>query len=163
MCSAVGFGKLDSSTSDLTSFDAAFLAAAGTAPTGLPAYLAIEGDRADGSYAVGIFALGAVGSGGVTAFQTYQAANAQIIGGTGTLISGNVTNWFAYAYYCGTNGSCSAFQSDQGQFALDNVAFAGGNAAAPAPEAATWAMMLAGFGGVGTALRRRRNGVRQAA
>ena len=154
--SVVHFGKLDESVSSLTSFDAAFLASADAAATPLPAFLAIEGDLADGSYAVGYFALGAVGAGGTTAFHTYQLSDAQMLTGTiSTLTSGNVTNWYAYAYYCGTNG-CTAFEGNEGQFALDNLMFQDGNVAAPAPEAATWAMMLAGFGLVGGAMRNRR-------
>lgn len=159
----VAFGLLSGGTSTLSRFDAAFLAPGGSAATALPAYLAIEGDRDDGSYAVGIFALGAVASDGTTAFQTFQTSNAQIISGTGTLISGNVTNWFAYAYYCGTGGSCTAFNSNKGQFALDNLALDGGGSIGGVPEAATWAMMILGLGGIGATLRRQRKGIPQAA
>ena len=45
----------------------------------------------------------------------------------------------------------------QGGFELDNVVL--NSAVAAVPEPATWAMMLVGFGGIGFAMRRRKNGV----
>ena len=42
-------------------------------------------------------------------------------------------------------------ESAQNSFELDNIAV-------PVPEPATWAMMIAGFGGVGAMIRRRRSG-----
>ena len=45
----------------------------------------------------------------------------------------------------------------QGGFELDNVVL--NSAVAAVPEPASWAMMLAGFGGIGFAMRRRKNGV----
>jgi hypothetical protein len=136
----------------LTSFDAAFLAPAGVSlSSGTAAFLAIEADRSNGTYAVGIFPL--LGpSGGDTSFASYLAANAQIIGGTGTLTSGNVTSIYAYAYYCNpTTGSCSFGSSDRGQFALDNISITS------VPEPSSWLLLVAGLGALGVASRRRRS------
>lgn len=143
--SIVHFGQLSGATSILGSFDAAFIA---PADSGLPgstvAYLAIEADRSDGTYAIGVFALkGPASAGGPTAFSSFSAGTAQIIAGTGTLTSGNVTDLYAYAYYCGTD-SCSAFDSNKGQFALDNIAI---NVSA-VPEPSAWLLMALGLGAI---------------
>jgi hypothetical protein len=149
------FGRLDGGQVTLGSFDAAFLAPSGMAQnSGTAAYLAIESDRTDGSYAVGIFSLGGPNANGVTAFQTFQAGAAQIIGGTGTLTSGPVATMYAYAYYCDpASGQCSAFTSNKGQFALDNLALQDVSAV---PEPSQWLLMTLGLGAMGAAIRRRR-------
>ena len=136
----------------INSFDAAFLAPAGVSlSSGTAAFLAIESDRSDGTYAVGIFSL-AGPSAGNTSFASYLASNATIIGGSGTLSSGNVTNIFAYAYYCNpATGSCSFGTSDRGQFAIDNLSISA------VPEPSSWLLLVAGLGALGVASRRRRS------
>ena len=133
----------------LNSFDAAFLAPAGVSiGTGTAAYLAVESDRSDGTYAVGIFAL-AGPTAGNTSFASYLADNATIIGGTGSLTSGDITSIYAYAYYC-NSGSCNFGTSDRGQFALDNLSISA------VPEPSSWLLLAAGLGALGVASRRRR-------
>ncbi len=150
--SVVHFGLMSGGNSSLSSFDAAFLAPSGvTLASGTVAYLAIDAERSDGSYAVGIFPLGGLTADGSTAFTTLQASSAQIIEGTGTLSSGRVTDMFAYAYYCSDAG-CSAFDSNKGQFALDNIAI---NVSA-VPEPSQGLLLLSGLGAVGAIARRRR-------
>ncbi len=128
---------------------AAYIATPGN-PAGSTVYLAIEADRADGSYAAFYYPLLGNGS-----FQTIGATGGFSLGGqsTGTLTSGNVTDIFVYSYFCnGATGSCGAFKTDLGQFALDNISLT-----AAVPEPSEWMLMLAGLGAVGAVARRRRS------
>lgn len=140
----------------LSSFDAAFLPSSGSAlPSGTVALLGFEADRADSSYAVGIFNLaGPSATTGLTSFAHYAAANATIIGGTGTLTSGNVVDLYVFAYYCGTSSNCTPFAGNKVQFAIDNIAV---NVPAAVPEPSEWALMALGLGAVGSVVRRRRS------
>lgn len=54
-----------------------------------------------------------------------------------------------FGFTCNAGGSCSAFSTNKGQFALDNIV-------ASVPEPSTYAMMLLGLAGVGFAARRRK-------
>ncbi len=110
-------------------------------------YLAVEADRTDGSYAVYAYPLKSNGS-----FMDVAATGGQLLDGTGTLTSGVVSDLFVYGYYCdGISGGCSAFRTNNAQFALDDIVL---TAAVPEPE--TYAMMLAGLGLMGIISRRRR-------
>ncbi len=138
----------------LNGFDAAFLGAAGSAiPVGQTAFLAVEADRADGSYAVGFYALGGAASNGHTTFQSFLASAPAFYQGTGTLTSGYVDSIYAYAYYCNPGtGSCSFDTSNKGQFAIDNISVS----VTSVPEPAPWMLMSLGLG-LAAAWRRRRS------
>ena len=58
-----------------------------------------------------------------------------------------------YAYNCNGSGTCTRFNSNKGQFALDNVVLTSEVTAVPEPD--TYAMMLLGLAGVGAMARRR--------
>ena len=146
----VFIGALDNSTLVLNSFDAAFIGPFAGLPSSTVAFLAIEADRTDGTYAAGYFPL--LGpSGGTTSFTTFNPADATLFAGsTGTLTSGHIDALYAYAFYCGTGGSCSAATSDKAQFALDNIMIG-------VPEPGNWLLMTLGLGALGAASRRRRS------
>jgi hypothetical protein len=55
-----------------------------------------------------------------------------------------------YGYGCDNSGSCKAFQTDKGQFAIDNIAMS------DVPEPATAAIVGLGLLGLGAARRRRK-------
>lgn len=125
-----------------SSIDAAYIATPGNA-TGSTVYLVLEADRNDGTYAAFYYPL--LGTG---AFQTITSSTVgNRLGGTGTLTSGTVTDMFIYSYFCTT--SCSAFKTDLGQFALDNISFV--------PEPASLLLTALGLGAAGVVTRRRRS------
>ena len=148
----VHFGQLSGAASMLGSFDAAFLAPANSGlPAGTVGYLAIQADRVDGSHALGVFALaGPATATGLTAFSSFHAGDAQIVGGSGTLTSGAVTDFYAFAYPCDAV-SCSAFGGNAAQFAIDNIAIG----VSAVPEPSPWMLLALGLGGVAALARRR--------
>jgi hypothetical protein len=145
----VHLGLLSGAGTVFGSLSAAYIATPGN-PAGSTVYLAIEADRKDGSYASFYYALSGTGS-----FQTISSSTVGTsLGGTGTLTSGTVTDLFVYSYFCnGSTGSCGAFKSDLGQFALDNIAMD----VSPVPEPAEWALMVAGLTAIAGFARRRRS------
>ena len=147
----VHVGLLAGTKTVFSSIDAAYIATPGN-PAGSTVYLAIEADRSDNTYAAFYYPLSGLGS-----FQTITASTVgRSLGGTGTLTSGNVTDLYFYSYFCnGSTGSCGAFKTDLGQFAVDNIAMDVPVAAVPEP--AEWALMLAGLTAIGGIARRRRS------
>ena len=144
----VFIGALDGSNLVLDSFEAAFIGPFAGLPSTPVAFLAIEADRPDGTYAAGYFPL--LGpSGGTTTFMTFNPADATMFAGsTGTLTSGDITRLYAYAYYCDASGDCSAATTDKAQFAIDNILIS-------VPEPGSWLLMTLGLGALAAAARRR--------
>lgn len=144
----VHIGNLDNTKVTFGGLDAAYIATPGN-PAGSTVYLAIEADRSDGSYASFYYPL--LGSG---AFQTITLATPGIrLGGTGGLTDGDVTDLFVYSYFCNSaTGSCGAFRTNLGQFALDNIVL---DAVTAVPEPSTALLALTGLAAF-AAFRRRR-------
>ena len=88
---------------------------------------------------------------GTFSFSTFNTSNTAM--GTTDLVA---LSFFAYS--CNIAGSCSAFQTDKGQFATDNIVLT-----SAVPEPSSYAMMLLGLAGVGAAARRRNRGNGRAA
>jgi len=151
----VHVGKLSGTSVLFSSAQVAFLKASGDVAGTTGMYMAVEADRADGSYAV--WAVPVTGTGSfvsLTATVAGGLAGGQFLGGTGSLLSGNVTDLFFYAYYCDpASGNCSAFKTNKGQFAIDNIALD----VSAVPEPSEWLLMAAGLGAIGTIARRRRS------
>ena len=130
--------------------DAAYLATPGN-PAGSTVYLAIEADRDDDTFAAFYYPLNGNG-----AFQTITSSTGgtALGGSTGTLTSGNVEDLFVFSYFCnGTTGSCGAFRTNLGQFALDNIAL---DVVSAVPEPSGLGLVLTALAACGAVSRRRR-------
>lgn len=131
----------------LSSFDAAFLGPVSSNTTA--AFLVIEADRSDGTYSSGYFSL-KIGKDGSTPFSHYLIGNATMFD-SGSLTAGdNITNVFAYTYYCDSAAGCSLGSSNKGQFGIDNINVTS------VPEPSSWLLMGLGLVGVAAQVRRRR-------
>ncbi len=91
------------------------------------------------------------GNNGASAYFAYDSNNVLLTSGNlfnvanFSLVTVNASNVALLQFSNGTNGSSN------GQFAVGQLSFNGA-----VPEAATWAMLIAGFGLVGATMRRRR-------
>ncbi len=127
---------------------AAYLPYSG-APAGSTVYLAVEADRSDGTYGSFYYVLPSSG-----VFTNVLATGGTRLGGTGTLTSGTVTDLFFYGYFCnGATGGCSAFSTNSGNFAVDNIVLDAG----VVPEPSQWLLMAGGLAAIGAVVRRRRS------
>lgn len=95
-----------------------------------------------------------------TTLSFYDAAGALLSANPVTLTYGATTDPGSYARYAVTSstgiGSFTFSGFAAGNTSIDNLV-ATTNVGSAVPEPATWGMMLAGFGAVGVALRRRRS------
>ncbi|QJD98764.1 PEP-CTERM sorting domain-containing protein [Massilia forsythiae] len=132
-------------------FDAGFLGSAATSenPDGLsypaiPGLLLVQGFMADGS----------------SSYETYQLSG--LTSGTNNFSFGRFAPSAAFSslqfvevaifgYACRADGSCQAFQTDRGQFGIDNIVLADASEV-PEPSSA----LLLGLGLIGLAARTRR-------
>ncbi len=124
----------------VSGFDASFIGSvAGATYPALAGFLRVQGFYAGGGsfYEDYLFPGGANGFG----FQHFTASAA---------FAGKEFAQVAFfGFNCGATGACSAFNSNKGQFALDNVI-------ASVPEPSSALMLLLGLGGLAAFARRRR-------
>ena len=124
----------------LQGFDASFIGyAQGVSYPAIAGLLRVQGFYADGTSAYETYQLGGP-VGGNFQFQRYNTS--------ANFGSQQFASLAFFGFTCNTAGSCSAFSTNKGQFALDNIV-------ASVPEPSTYAMMLLGLAGVGFAARRR--------
>ncbi|MEG2029634.1 MAG: NF038120 family PEP-CTERM protein [Janthinobacterium sp.] len=124
----------------LQGFDASFIGyAQGVSYPAIAGLLRVQGFYADGTSAYETYQLGGP-VGGNFQFQHFNTSSA--------FGSQQFASLAFFGFTCNTAGSCSAFSTNKGQFALDNIV-------ASVPEPSTYAMMLLGLAGVGFAARHR--------
>ena len=123
-------------------FSAAFLGASGETLPSVAGLLRLQGVKADGSGSINYTVQLAGPASGSLSFADFSTS-----GAFATTLFSEV---YFYGFTCNSAGSCSAFSTDRGQFALDNI-----NVTA-VPEPSQWMLMALGLGGVGAVLRRRR-------
>ncbi len=121
-------------------FDASFIGAAGAALPTVPGLVRLQGITASGGSVTQTFNLGGPSSTGALSFRSYAT--------TGAFATTLFQYVYMYGFACNAAGSCSAFSTDQAQFAIDNI-----NVTA-VPEPSTWALMLGGLAAA-AAVRRR--------
>lgn len=125
----------------LNGFDASFVGAGGEIFPSTTLILRIQGTKLEGGTMTASVNLPGP-TNGVFSFQGYAT--------TGAYATQLFTEAYLFGLACSSTGSCSAFSSDKGQFALDNI-----NVTA-VPEPAQWLLMGLGLAAIGSLVRRRR-------
>lgn len=138
-------GRNDGQTFTVGSFAASFVG--GSDISGLPAVsglLGLQGVRADDTSLSQSYQL-AGPTNGELSFANYTTS--------GAFAAAQFKYLYAYGFACDGAGSCAAFSTNRGQFALDNIQL---TTVTAVPEPETWALMLMGLAGVGALSRRQR-------
>lgn len=126
----------------VNSFDASFIGGSTStgAYAGTPGLVRVQGFLANGSSLSETYALTGATSTGFQ-FAHFDASAA--------FAANDFIEVAIFGYTCDTSGSCNAFNSNRGQFAIDNIALN------EVPEPATLAIVGLGMLGLGAARRRR--------
>jgi len=138
--SVLYMARADGEGFTMKSFDASFIGNGIDAIPTVPEKFMIQATRLDGATVTLSYSLAGATNGNLS-FATYVAGSAE---------SMIFTEMYFYGMACSTTGACSAFGSNRGQFALDNIHVEG---IAAVPEPSTYLLM--GLGLAGLSLRRR--------
>lgn len=138
----VSLDPLKAGTSfSLQGFDASFIGyAQGASYPAVAGLLRVQGFYADGSSLYETYQLGGPVAGSFQ-FQHFDTST--------NFSSQRFESLAFFGFTCNTTGSCNAFNSNKGQFALDSIVVS-------VPEPSTYAMMLLGLAGIGFVARRRK-------
>jgi len=124
-------------------FDASFIGAEGVVLPAVAGLLRLQGHLADGSGSLTqTYQLPGPDQAGNLDFFSYQAA--------GAFADAEFDYMYVYGFSCDSAGSCAAFQTDRGQFAIDNI-----NLTSNVPEPAGLALVAMALAAAGVTRRRK--------
>ena len=124
-------------------FDASFIGAGGATLPAVAGLLRLQGHLADGSGSITqSYQLPGLDQAGNLNFYSYNTTDA--------FANAEFDYMYVFGFSCNSAGSCAAFQTDQGQFAIDNIDLTNN-----VPEPASLALMALGLAGIGATRRRR--------
>ncbi|MEO7104999.1 MAG: NF038120 family PEP-CTERM protein [Rhodoferax sp.] len=138
----VAFGRVDGQSFSVSGFDASFLGASGADLPPVSGLLRLQGFTSEGTSVDQTFQLAGPDASGALGFGSYLTS--------GSFASTQFATVYAFGFACSAEGACSAFSSNRGQFALDNINVS----AVPEPETAL--LFAMGLLAMGAAVRRRR-------
>jgi hypothetical protein len=125
------------------SFSASFLGPVDSTAPPVAGLVRLQGIKLDGTSMTQTYNLPGAGANGFS-FTDFTT--------TGAFATTQFNEVFIFGFACNAAGSCSAFNSDRGQFAIDDIVT---TATAPVPEPSTWLMLGAGLLGLAAWNRRR--------
>jgi hypothetical protein len=142
-------GSLDDSLFTVNSFDASFVGAGGDPLPSIAGALRLTGFRADNSSISQTYFLTGPNANGELGFHSFLTS--------GAFSTTPFQYLYVFAFACNASGSCTAFSSDRGQFALDNLDLSVASVAAlvPVPEPASVALIAVGLAALAGVRRRR--------
>lgn len=127
----------------VSGFDASFVGAGGLSLPPVAGLLRLQGAKADGTgFLTQTFQLAGPDANGALNFAHYNTS--------GAFASTLFSYMYIFGFACNAQGSCSAFSSDLGQFALDNIDVT------QVPEPTSIALAALGLGLAAVAGKRRR-------
>ncbi len=139
---AMAFSRMDGQSFAVNSFDASFIGGMGASLPPVAGLLRLQGFTSTGATLSQTYQLGGLNDSGSLGFASFNTS--------GAFASTNFAQVFAFGFACNAGGTCNAFSTDRGQFALDNISVTA------VPELETTAMFGIGLLAMAAAVRRRR-------
>ena len=111
---AVAIGRMDGASFAINSFDASFLGASGASLPAVSGLLRLQGFTSTGATLSQTYQLGGLDDSGSLGFASFNTS--------GAFASTNFATVYAFGFACNAGGTCNAFSTDRGQFALTTSA-----------------------------------------